>query len=148
MTETNAMIGGEESGGYAFRGNVPERDGILAGLYFLDFMVKTGKKPSQLLQMLFDKVGAHYYDRIDRSFSGDRAKREQAILNAHPQEIGGLKVVNLDTTDGFKFNLEDGGWLLVRFSGTEPILRVYTETTHADRVQDILQDGLRIAGLV
>jgi phosphomannomutase len=65
VLETNAMIGGEESGGYAFRGHVPERDGILAGLYMLDMMVRLGKTPSQLLQMLFDKVGAHYYHRID-----------------------------------------------------------------------------------
>ncbi|MBW7893294.1 MAG: phosphoglucomutase/phosphomannomutase family protein, partial [Chitinophagaceae bacterium] len=130
MLETNAMIGGEESGGYAFRNNVPERDGILAGLYFLDFMVKTGKKPSELLQMLFDLVGTHYYDREDRLFSGDRAAREKRILEANPAVIGGLKVTGLDTTDGYKFNLEDGGWLLVRFSGTEPVLRVYTETTH------------------
>ena len=147
MTETDAMIGGEESGGYAFRGNVPERDGILAGLYFLDFMVKTGRKPSELLQLLFDKVGAHYYDRIDSQFSGDRSARESHILAAHPQTLGGLKVTGLNTMDGFKFDLEDGGWLLIRFSGTEPILRVYTETTHGDRVQAILQDGLRVAGL-
>ncbi len=147
MVETDAMIGGEESGGYAFRGNVPERDGILAGLYFLDFMVKTGKKPSQLLKMLFEKIGPHYYDRIDTAFSGDRATREQQIINANPATIGGLKVTNLNTKDGYKFSLEDGGWLLVRFSGTEPILRVYTETTHQDKVQAILKDGLRIAGL-
>jgi alpha-D-glucose phosphate-specific phosphoglucomutase len=147
MLETDAMIGGEESGGYAFRGNVPERDGILAGLYILDFMVRTGKKPSQLLEMLFDKVGAHYYDRIDVPFEGDRAAREQAILAAKPATIGGLKVTGLNTTDGFKFELEDGGWLLIRFSGTEPIMRVYCETTHQDKVQAILQDGLKIAGL-
>lgn len=147
MLETNAMIGGEESGGYAFRNNVPERDGILAGLYFLDFMVKTGKKPSELLQMLFELVGTHYYDREDRLFSGDRAAREKRILEANPALIGGLKVTGLDTTDGYKFNLEDGGWLLVRFSGTEPVLRVYTETTHKDKVQAIIKDGLRIAGL-
>lgn len=147
MTETNAMIGGEESGGYAFRGNVPERDGILAGLYFLDFMVKRNMKPSQLLNLLFEKVGAHYYDRIDSAFTGDRKAREEKILSANPQTIGGLKVEGLDTTDGYKFKLQDGGWLLVRFSGTEPVLRVYTETIHKDKVQDILQDGLRIAGL-
>lgn len=147
MTETDAMIGGEESGGYAFRGNVPERDGILAGLYFLDFMVRLKKKPSELLAMLFEKVGAHYYDRVDRTFSGDRAAREAMILAANPQTIGGLKVTGLNTTDGYKFMLEDGGWLLIRFSGTEPIMRVYTETTRKDRVQDILKDGLRIAGL-
>lgn len=147
MLETDAIIGGEESGGYAFRGNVPERDGILAGLYILDLMVKTGKKPTQLIEWLFAKVGAHYYDRIDSLFSGDRAAREKMIVDAKPQTIGGLKVTALHTTDGFKFDLEDGGWLLVRFSGTEPKMRVYTETTHQDKVQAILQDGLKIAGL-
>lgn len=147
MLETDAMIGGEESGGYAFHGHVPERDGILAGLYILDMMVKLGRKPSQLLDLLFSKVGAHYYDRIDTPFEGDRKSREDRIRNAKPQNIGGLIVAGLDETDGFKFNLEDGGWLLIRFSGTEPIIRVYTETTHQDRVNDILEDGLRIAGL-
>ncbi|HBG74205.1 MAG: phosphomannomutase [Chloroflexi bacterium GWB2_49_20] len=148
MLETDALIGGEESGGYAFRGNVPERDGILAGLYFLDFMVKTCKKPSLLLKMLFDKVGGpHYYDRIDTPFKGDRKAREDAIMASNPASIGGLKVTELVTVDGFQFRLEDGGWMLIRFSGTEPIMRVYCETTHADKVQAILQDGLKIAGI-
>ena len=148
MIELNALIGGEESGGYAFRGNVPERDGILAGLYMLDFMVRTGKKPTGLLKMLFEKVGGeHFYDRIDTPFSGDRQTREQAILKANPASLGGLKVTELVTIDGFLFRLEDGGWMLIRFSGTEPIMRVYCETTHGDKVQAILQDGLRVAGL-
>jgi phosphomannomutase len=147
MLETNAMIGGEESGGYAFQDHVPERDGILAGIYLLDMMVKLGKKPSQLLEILFNKVGAHYYDRIDTQFNGDRASREQLILRANPRTLGGLKVTGLDTTDGYKFSLEDGGWMLIRFSGTEPIIRVYTETTHQDSVQAILEDGLRMAGI-
>ena len=147
MLATDAMIGGEESGGYAFRGNVPERDGILAGLYMLDFMVKLNKKPSELLALLFSKIGAHYYDRIDTSFSGDRKLREEKILSAKPEKIGGLTVTGLNTLDGFKFLLEDGGWLLIRFSGTEAIMRVYCETTHGDKVKDILEDGLKIAGL-
>jgi phosphomannomutase len=147
MTETNALIGGEESGGYAFRGNVPERDGILAGLYMLDFMVRTGRKPTELLEMLFAKVGEHYYDRIDTPFIGDRNDREAIILKANPQSIGGLKVTELVTVDGFQFKLEDGGWMLIRFSGTEPIMRVYCETTHKEKVPAILQDGLKIAGL-
>ena len=147
MLETDALIGGEESGGYAFRGNVPERDGILAGLYLLDFIVKTGKKPSQLLDLLFAKVGAHYYDRIDTPFTGDRKDREALILKANPKTIGGLKVTGLVTLDGYLFRLEDGGWLLIRFSGTEPIMRVYCETTHEDKVRAILEDGLKVAGL-
>lgn len=147
MIETNALIGGEESGGYAFRGNVPERDGILANLYFLDFMVRTGKKPTELLKMLFDKVGEHYYDRVDTPFSGDRQTREKMILDAKPETLGGLKVTELVTVDGFQFKLEDGGWLLIRFSGTEPIMRIYCETTREDKVKAILDDGLKVAGI-
>ncbi len=147
MLETNALIGGEESGGYAFRDHVPERDGILAGLYILDMMVRLGKKPSELVEELFSVVGPHYYNRIDTHFEGDAEERKNRILKANPTLLGGLKVTGLVSTDGFKFNLEDGGWLLIRFSGTEPIIRVYTETTHQDRVEAILFDGLKLAGL-
>lgn len=148
MIETEAMIGGEESGGYAFRGHVPERDGILAGLYILDLMVRMDKTPSQLIEHLYSQVGPHYYDRIDRRFPSDRRDQtRERIEKADPSTIGGLAVTGLDTTDGFKFQLADGGWLLIRFSGTEPVIRVYCETTEEDRVQPILEDGLRIAGL-
>jgi len=148
MLELDGLIGGEESGGYAFRGNVPERDGILAGLYMLDFMVRTGKKPTELLKLLFDKVGGEYfYDRIDTPFKGDKQEKIERILAADPETIGGLKVTELVTVDGFQFKLEDGGWMLIRFSGTEPIIRVYCETMHKDKVQAILQDGLKIAGI-
>ncbi|NTU63136.1 MAG: phosphoglucomutase/phosphomannomutase family protein [Chloroflexi bacterium] len=146
--ELDAMLGGEESGGYAFRGNVPERDGILGNLYMLDFMLKTGKKPSELLAYLFSKVGAHYYDRIDtRCTPAERDAVKERVLSAQPEAIGGLKVTGLDTTDGFKFVMGEDGWVLIRLSGTEPIVRVYTETTHQDKVQAILQDGLKVAGL-
>jgi phosphomannomutase len=147
MIEHDAMVGGEESGGYAFRGHVPERDGILAGLYLLDMMVKVDRKPSELIDLLFEKVGPHYYDRIDTPFSGDPEARKERILNANPDTVGGFKVTGLNTKDGYKFLLGENGWLLIRFSGTEPIIRVYTETTSQDRVQAILDDGLRIAGL-
>lgn len=147
MLETDALIGGEESGGYAFKNHVPERDGILAGLYLLDMMVKLNKKPSELIELLFEKVGAHYYDRIDTRFTGNRSDRESLIQNANPTDIGGLKVIGINTVDGYQFLLEDGGWLLIRFSGTEPIIRVYTETLHSDKVQSILKDGLGIAGI-
>jgi phosphomannomutase len=148
MVEVDAMIGGEESGGYAFRNHVPERDGILAGLYLLDLVVQTGKKPSELIELLFEKVGSHYYDRIDSRF--DLARKGEILNNvdsARPKTIGGLSVTDIVTVDGHQFIMEDGGWLLVRFSGTEPIIRVYCETTHEDKVQRILEDGLRIAGL-
>jgi len=72
---------------------------------------------------------------------------QERVEAATPATIAGLKVTDKLTIDGFQFHMEDGGWLLIRFSGTEPIIRVYCETTHEDKVQDILQDGLRIAGL-
>ncbi|MGD2076938.1 MAG: phosphoglucomutase/phosphomannomutase family protein [Chloroflexota bacterium] len=149
MVEVYALLGGEESGGYAFRDHVPERDGILAGLYMLDFMVQTGKKPSELLDMLFDLVGPHYYKRVDSEFDQARKAEIQAnVASARPERIGGLRVEEIVTIDGHQFVMEDGGWVLVRFSGTEPIIRVYCETTHEDRVDDIIEDGMRLAGLV
>lgn len=147
MVETGALIGGEESGGYAFRGHVPERDGILAGLYFLDMMVRLNKKPSELLELLFSKVGTHYYDRIDTPFKGERQDKINKIMTANPDTIAGLKVLDFITVDGYQFLLEDGGWLLIRFSGTEPIIRVYCETTNEDKVEAILKHGLEIAGI-
>jgi len=149
MIETNALIGGEESGGYAFRGNVPERDGILGVLYLLDMIVRTGKKPSQLLDWLYETIGARfYYDRIDTRFPAEmQDATRQRILDARPAEIAGLLVTDIVTTDGFKYVLEDGGWLLIRFSGTEPIIRVYCETTHQDKVPLILESGMEMAGL-
>jgi phosphomannomutase len=149
MMETDAMLGGEESGGYAFRGNVPERDGILGCLLFLDFMVKTGKKPSELLAWLFEKVGPHYYDRVDTVFPTEqRAAVRERVVAAQPGiRLGGLTVARIDSTDGFKFMFEGGGWLLVRFSGTEPIIRVYCEVLKAEQVQPVLEAGLKLAGL-
>lgn len=148
MLQQNALIGGEESGGYGFRGHVPERDAILAGLYFLDFMVKTGKTPSQLIEYLFSKVGPHYYNRHDFHFSEDQ---RQSILDrtqkSKPDVIDGSKVVRFDTTDGFRYFLEDGSWLLIRFSGTEPLLRVYTETNSPERVERILAFGQSLTGV-
>jgi len=148
MMRVDALMGGEESGGFAFRGHIPERDGILAGLYLLDLMVRTGKKPSQLLERIFELVGPHYYDRIDRRMAPDEKPAVMArVSQAKPDSLAGLKVKYLDTRDGFRFVLEDEGWLLIRFSGTEPVIRIYCETTYQDKVRDLLSEGLKLAGL-
>lgn len=151
MVKHDALIGGEESGGYAFRGHVPERDGILANLYLLDFMVRTGKTPTQLLEMLFAEVGAHYYDRIDTRVTDNAVKAAaKARLDAAQVDgltLGGHPVTEKVTLDGYKFVMGDSGWLLVRFSGTEPLIRVYTETTDRAAVPAILADGLKLAGI-
>ncbi len=148
MQEKDALIGGEESGGYGFRGHVPERDAVLAGLYFLDFMVSTGKTPSQLLAYLFSKVGPHYYNRRDFHFPEEqRQSIIERIQHNKPDEIDGSKVARSDTVDGFRFILQDNSWLLIRFSGTEPLLRIYAETNSLERVDRILNFGQKLAGV-
>ena len=148
MLRVNALMGGEESGGFAFRNHMPERDGILAGLYLLDLMVKMNMKPSQLLEHIFSLVGAHYYDRVDRGMSPQEKPAVVArIDDARPEILAGLTVRQIDRREGYRFLLEDGGWLLIRFSGTEPIIRVYCETTHEEKVSDLLAEGLGLAGL-
>jgi len=148
MLAENALIGGEESGGYGFRGHVPERDGILAGLYFLDLMTKTGKTPSQLLDYLYSKVGPHYYQRIDIKFPEDeRQVITERIKHNPPEYIDEVKVVKLDATDGFHFILADTTWLLIRFSGTEPVLRIYAESNSMARVERLLELGKKLAGV-
>jgi len=147
MTE-NAIIGGEESGGFAFRGHIPERDGVLSGLFIAEMMLKLGKTASGLLEFLFEKVGPHFYDRTDLTF--DQAKRAQILerIKAHPpQDLAGDKVVKIRDDDGFKYYSQDGSWLLIRFSGTEPIMRVYTETTAQEKVQRILEQGRALTGI-
>ena len=148
MVAENALIGGEESGGYGFRGHVPERDGILAGLYFLDLMIKTGKKPSELLDYLYSKVGPHYYKRLDVEFPADeREAINNRLRHDLPESIDGVKVVKVETTDGFRFILADTTWLLIRFSGTEPVLRIYTETNSQTRADRLLEFGKELAGV-
>jgi alpha-D-glucose phosphate-specific phosphoglucomutase len=148
MLAESALIGGEESGGYGFRGHIPERDGILAGLYFLDLMVKTGKSPSQLLEYLYSKVGAHYYNRLDIDFhEKQRQKITSRINNSSPQTLGGVKVAKKDTLDGFRFTLTDNSWLLIRFSGTEPLLRIYAESGTPAGVERLLELGREMAGV-
>jgi len=147
MMNKNAIIGGEESGGYGFRGHVPERDAILAGLYFLDFMAETGKTPSQLVDYLYSKVGPHYYDR--RDFHITVAKRHTVVhrlSSSPPATIAGSTVTRIDTTDGFRFFLGDESWLLIRFSGTEPLVRIYAEAESLQRARELLDEGEKSIG--
>ena len=149
MQETGAMMGGEESGGFGFAMHLPERDGIVADLFFLDFMLKTKKKPSQLIAELMDMVGPSYYLRRDLHFSADayasaKGRIMAALQEAAPEQLGGhavAKIVQLDTRDGTKFFLDDGSWLLIRLSGTEPLVRVYAETKAQDELAPLLDAG-------
>ena len=118
MMDEDALIGGEESGGFGFRGHIPERDGVLAGLYLLDFMVATGKRPSELVAYLYDKVGPHYYDRVDIPFPSERRGEViERLKSLKPDRIHDAEVASVDTVDGFRYKFADGGWLLIRFLG-------------------------------
>lgn len=148
MIETNAIIGGEESGGFAIAKHLPERDGILGGLLLLDLFLRRGKTPSEVLDELFSKIGPHFYDRLDITYP---AEQREAILKrvdtARPDALAGMTVNNINTQGGYKYYLQDGSWLLIRFSGTEPLLRIYTETRSQDMVEKLLSEGRVIAGV-
>lgn len=149
MGETDAILGGEESGGYAFRGHLPERDGILAGLYFLDLVARSARTPAQLVQALYEKVGQYHYDRADVHLNADlKAQIQAAVSSARPDEIAGYKVAGISNLDGYLFNLENGGWVLIRFSGTEPLMRVYCEIPDKDKIPAVLEAGQRLAGVM
>ncbi len=148
MMKKKAIIGGEESGGYGFRGHVPERDAILAGLYFLDLMVETGKTPSQLVDYLYSKVGPHYYDRRDFHISVAKHQAIARRLSSNPPAtVAGSTVTKMDTTDGFRFLLGNESWLLIRFSGTEPLVRVYAEAESLKRTRQLLDGGEKLMAL-
>ena len=148
MRREQALVAGEESGGYAFRGHIPERDGVLSGLFLLDMIVKTGKRPSELVDYLFSKVGPHYFDRLDVPFAAEqRLGTEQRVASRQPDSLGGKRVVRRDEIDGTRFVLEGGAWILIRFSGTEPLLRIYAEAESQDQVALLLEEARTLAGV-
>jgi phosphomannomutase len=143
MMETNAILGGEESGGYAFRGHIPERDGILSGLMMASMIVDYAQPLSGILAHLEDLVGPHAYDRHDIRFPrhGYEERKDQIYARMQqnqPDNLAGSKVLRTRTDDGFKFYLDDGSWVLMRMSGTEPLMRVYAEATTHERVEQLI----------
>jgi phosphomannomutase len=152
MQETGAMMGGEESGGFGFAMHLPERDGIVADLFFLDFMLKTKKTPSQLIAELMAMAGPSFYLRRDlhleaATYGAEKRRIMERLEAAKPRELAGHAVkrtVALETKDGMKWFVDDGSWLLVRLSGTEPLVRVYTETRSESEVKPMLDAGEKI----
>ena len=153
MTETHAVIGGEESGGFGFGMHIPERDGLASGLFLLDLWLTKAKKASELLAELQALAGPSYYNRIDIRFAregyeGVKADTLARLEHEAPETLAGGAVVRrqaLDTGDGFKFYRDDGAWLLIRFSGTEALLRIYVEARSPEDVETLLEEGRRIA---
>ena len=147
MDELNALMAGEESGGFAFRGHVPERDGILSGLYVLEYMAKTGKTVSQLLENLSRLVGPHFYHRRDIEFeANDRERIRNLVSKPDLDLLGDNQVVSSDSIDGRRLHFNDG-WLAMRFSGTEPLLRIYSEASSPQRVTSLLDAAAEYLGV-
>ena len=154
MTETDAVIGGEESGGFGFGMHIPERDGIASGLFLLDLWLSKDKQASEVLAELQALAGPSYYNRIDIRFAREgydvvKTDTLARLADEAPTALAGQDVVErmaLDTNDGFKFYRTDGSWLLIRFSGTEALLRVYVEARSPDDVESLLAEGRRLAG--
>ncbi len=141
MLDANVLIGGEESGGIGYGHHIPERDALLSALYLLEAVVQSGKDFGELNDAL--RAQTHFtaaYDRIDLPLASMdvRAKLLEALQTSTLETVAGKKVDNCITVDGYKFNLEDDSWLLIRFSGTEPVLRLYSEAGSIERVHEIL----------
>jgi phosphomannomutase len=143
MMATDAVLGGEESGGFAVRGHVPDRDGLLVGLFFADMLVRSGKPLSDLLKELEEMVGPHAYGRHDIRLSRERYQRDRPrvlgeLAERAPRELAGVPVSRVRDDDGFKFTLADGSWVMLRASGTEPLFRVYSEAQSPTAVEERL----------
>jgi phosphomannomutase len=153
MIETGAMMGGEESGGFGFGMHLPERDGIYTDLLLLDLFLReraAGRWPvSQAIAHLHEIAGPSWYQRVDVHVNRDTypALKERLLVDLQrnaPTTLAGQPVARTDalsTNDGFKFFTGDGSWLLVRFSGTEPLVRVYTEASSKDAADAIIRAG-------
>lgn len=146
MLKEPVLIGGEESGGISIRGHIPEGDGILMGLLLLEIMACEGKPLRELVADLQREVGPFCYDRHDlRTRPFRKAQLVASMMTHTPERLAGIRVVRVDGSDGVKFRLEGDGWLLVRPSGTEPVLRIYAEAATPQIVQALLSEGAALA---
>ncbi len=143
MTEEKLIIGGEESGGLGTALHIPERDGIFNGLLLLEMMAKRGKGIGELSRELDEEFGTHRYRRIDQRMTPERKKAILKKAASGVQKLGTHTVRETSTIDGYKFFV-DGGWLLIRASGTEPLLRYYAEANSDQKVEDLLTAGLNL----
>jgi len=150
MLKENVLIGGEESGGIGFRGHIPEGDGILMGLLIIEMVAESGVTLYEMVEDLQKEVGPVFYDRIDLrlKYPVSKEKMVAMLVNQPPANIGGENLAEVTTLDGVKYIFNDDSWLLIRPSGTEPVLRVYAEGRSDDMVKALLTYGRSIVDRV
>ena len=139
MVTDDVLIGAEESGGIAIKGHIPERDGVWMGLVLMEYMAKTGKTISELIAEIYEKVGSFAVERYDLHLNNEL--KEEIVKNCKSgsyKKFGNYDIVSIEDTDGYKFRLSNGSWVMIRPSGTEPVLRVYSESDSSASAFDIL----------
>ena len=150
MMNEDVLIGGEESGGISFKGHIPEGDGTVMGLLLVEMIAAEKKSLYEMVNDLLEDVGPAFYERSDLRLSRPVAKAEMTafLTKQAPAEVGGEKVSEISTRDGVKYVLADDSWLLIRPSGTEPVLRVYAEGRSQEMVKALLEYGEQVAETV
>lgn len=143
MVREDVLIGGEESGGIGLKNHIPDRDGVLCALILLEMVAESGKPPSKLVEELLEEYGGHYYLRKDIHLEG-RQEVAELVEEDPPGSIGGHEVKSVETTDGVKLRFSDG-WLLIRASGTEPLLRLYCEMDEEEKIDGVLEEAEKYA---
>ena len=145
MIKGGVLLGVEESGGIGFPGHIPERDGIAAGLFLLELLATERVSVNKLIANLVKQFGPHHYGRLDTHFPLEKRPALMEFLRRNPPaKLLRSPLADMKTYDGVKFIAQDSSWLMLRPSGTEPILRIYAEAKSAADAQRLLQAGLRL----
>jgi len=149
MRNVDVLVGGEETGGVAFKDYIPERDGILSGLLILEMLAMRKKKLLAVLKAIDKEYGTYEYRRLDAKYPGEKKQKLMAKLKTNPlKKVLDRDVIQVKDTDGYKFMCDDESWLMLRLSGTEPILRIYAEASSEKKAFAILEFGKKIANSV
>jgi phosphomannomutase len=134
------IFGGEESGGYGIVHFLPERDGLFAGLNILELLALKDKPLSKVIEELFKEFGSAYYKRVDMHAEEEKKQKLKELIKSPPERVGRYKVIKVNTLDGLKLIFEGDGWVLMRPSGTEPLIRVYAEMPTKEEVEEVLKE--------